>query len=109
MAAAGATSATATPPPVTVTVELGTADKGRSTQTLVVKVSGQASSSVTILPKEGRWDYEELSKNLAGVKAKWPAVSAVTLVADNGTEYREVVKTMEVMRQQLPVVMLGGF
>lgn len=103
IAAAGTTAADTTPPPINITVELAPA------QALVVKVSGKATSTTSIAAKAGSWDYETLTQNLAGLKQKWPGVNAVILTAENDIEYKNVVKSMEVIRKTLPIVLLGGF
>ncbi len=91
------------PPAVSVTVELGTA------KSMVVKLQGKASSTQTITAKNGEYNLDDLKENLGGIKSKWPDVNAVVLTADNGVEYRYVVKTMESIRKTIPAVMLGGF
>lgn len=104
VAAAGAQAAPGTPPSVNVTVELGTAGK------LAVKLSGKASSTIN-LPAlaDGKSDYEGLTRSLASAHSKYTDIAAVTLTADNNTEYKEVVKAMEQIRKTIPVVLLGGF
>lgn len=103
IAAAGTAAKDAPPPAVNVTVELASA------KNLVVKVQGKANSSQTIAAKDGDYDLDALKENLGGVKSHWPEVNAVVLTADNGVEYRYVVKTMESIRKTIPAVMLGGF
>lgn len=104
VAAAGAQTASGTPPSVNVTVELGAVGK------LVIKLSGKASNT-TSLPAlaSGKADYEGLTRSLASVRSKYTDVAAVTLTADNSTEYKDVVKAMEQIRKTIPVVLLGGF
>jgi biopolymer transport protein ExbD len=104
VAAAGATATdNATPPPVNIAIELG------SDHNFTVKVSGKATSSTPIAKKGSEWNYDELVQNLKHLKAQWPTVNAVTLSAENTVEYQNVVKSMEVIRQEMPVVLLGGF
>lgn len=98
VAAAGAQQASnATPPPVNIAIEL------KAGGSLVIEVTGKASHKTTVK------ELGALSKELAALKAKWPAVTAATISADNAVEYKEVVKTMETTRKHLPAVMLGGF
>lgn len=104
IAAAGATAAqNDTPPPINIAIEL------TGNHELVVKVSGKATSNTPIHAKADAYDLEAMSANLAALKQRWPGVNAVTLSADNAIEYRDVIKTMEVARKSLPVVVLGGF
>jgi biopolymer transport protein ExbD len=107
IAAAGSSATPGTPPPVNVVIEL------RENRDLVVKVTGKQNTTTTLQAKtaeKGReWNYENLTVQLAGLKLNFPAVTGATLVADNKVEYKEVVKSMEVVRKSLPVVLLGGF
>jgi biopolymer transport protein ExbD len=88
---------------VNIAIELG------SDHNFTVKVTGKSSSTTPISKKGTDWNYDELVQNLKHLKAQWPAVNAVTLSADNTVEYQNVVKSMEVVRQTIPVVLLGGF
>lgn len=103
VSAAGSAPADKAPP--SVSVELAV-NKGLA---VAIKLTGKVNSSTIIPAKDGKLDYETLSAQLAGVKAKYTDVSAATLVADTTVEYREVIRTMEVTRKSLPYVLLGGF
>jgi biopolymer transport protein ExbD len=103
VAAAGATANAGTPPSINVTIELSPDNK------MMVKTTGKTQASTAIASKTGAWDYETLTQTLGGLKTKYPDVNAVTLVADNTVQYKDVVKAMEITRKTLPVVLLGGF
>lgn len=94
---AGATAATdTTPPPIQITLELAPDSK------LTLKVTGKAQSTRAL-------NLADLTPALSELKAKWPNVSALTLNATDLITYKDVVKTMEVARKTIPVVLLGGF
>lgn len=103
VAAAGSQATSETPPDVNVLLELNKDKK------MVLKVSGKTHQSTTIEPKDGKYDYTQMNQTLSGIKEKWKSVNAVTLIADESIEYREVVATMDSMRKSVPVVLLGGF
>jgi biopolymer transport protein ExbD len=103
VAAAGAEAKPGTPPAVNVTIELGADHK------LTVKLSGKATSNQSFAAEAGKWNYAAMTQALASTKSRFSDVAAVTLTADNATEYRDVVKTMEEIRKTIPVVLLGGF
>jgi biopolymer transport protein ExbD len=103
VAAAGAAPTNATPPSVTLTVELA------GEHAMTVKLGGKVTSTQSLKAKDGTWDYAALTETLGTTKAKYADLAAVTLTADNATEYKDVVKTMETIRKTIPVVMLGGF
>jgi biopolymer transport protein ExbD len=103
VAAAGTTAASETPPPVNVSIEL------QKDSSIAIKLSGNVTQNTQLASKEATWDYDALVGNLNNVKAKWPGVNAVILTADNTVEYKHLVKTMEVVRKAMPVVLLGGF
>ncbi|HLE00950.1 MAG: hypothetical protein A2428_14240 [Bdellovibrionales bacterium RIFOXYC1_FULL_54_43] len=103
VAAAGIASNGNTPPSVNVTLEIVKGEK------LVLKVTGKANNTINIEPKSGAADYVALTDHMKGLKSKWQDMNAVTLLADETVEYKQVVKTMEVLRQSMPVVLLGGF
>jgi biopolymer transport protein ExbD len=103
LAAGSAHSAGGTPPPVTVTVELKAAHK------MEIKIGGKENRTISIGEQDGEWDYKALTRDLSTLKTRWNGLNALTLSAENGIEYREIVRTMEVARKILPAVMLGGF
>lgn len=103
IAAAGNTATDVTPPPVNIAIELSAGEK------VVVKLSGKSNQSYPISRKGEGWDYDSLSALLKDIKTRWPGVNAATLIADNSVQYKDVVKAMEVIRKDLPAVLLGGF
>ena len=95
VAAAGAQSASdSKPPSINIAVEL---DKD---QKLTVKLTGKTTGNTPIEASAGKWNYEELTRNLASAKSRFPDVAAVTLTANNDIEYKDVVKAMEVIARQ---------
>jgi biopolymer transport protein ExbD len=103
VAAAGATASSEKPPAVNVTVELD------QDQKMVVKLSGKVTNTIPIEAQGGKWNYEALTQNLTSTHSRFNDVNAVTLTANNAIAYKDVVKTMEVIRKTMPVVLLGGF
>ncbi len=103
VAAAGAAPASDAPPSVNVTIELSPAHK------LAVKLTGKVTSTNSFDAIGDAWNYEAMTKALAETKGKYSDINAVTLVADNTIEYKDVIKTMEAIRKTVPVVLLGGF
>lgn len=103
VAAAGAQANPSAPPPVNLTVEL------KEQHQIQIKVTGKETKTITVLAKEGTWNFDEMSGHLKAFKEKWPAVSAATLAAENQIEYNDVIKSMELVRKNLPNVLLGGF
>lgn len=97
IAAGGTEAKSKEPPPVVLTIEIKQ-DLG-----ITIKASGKTNQSFSASNKE------ELAGRLAQIKSQWPTLQAATLVADNKVEYKEVIGTMEVIRKQIPAVMLGGF
>lgn len=102
-AASASPSDNATPPPVNVVIELGL------DHALTLKVTGKENQNLKITQAGKDWNYAELTQNLKALKTRYPTVNAVTLSAENHVEYIEVVKSMELIRQTMPVVLLGGF
>ncbi len=104
VAAAGAQQASATPPPVHVAVEL------RKDFSVEVKIQGKENRTWTLAAtKDGSWDYPALTAQLEDIKKRWPELSATTLQAQDLVEYNHVIKTMEVTKKTLPLILLGGF
>lgn len=103
IAAAGAVATNTPPPAINITVEIGK-ENG-----LTVKTVGKSTTTNELKAKAGTYDYDTLTSTLSTIKAKFPDVSAVTLVAGDLVPYNDVVKAMEVTKQTLPVVVLGGF
>lgn len=101
-AEAPANSKTA-PPPVDVTVFL------QKDRTLRVELAGKSTKKSVIKAKDGEWDFDAMTAELAEVKRKWPQVTGVTLTAADDVEYADVVRTMDSARKTLPGVLLGGF
>lgn len=103
IAAGGAQAASQTPPPISITIEL------KSGAAFVVKVSGKETSQQAVAAAKGERDLVGLTQVLERVKSRWPQITAATLQAENTTEYKEIILTMEAVRKTLPAVMLGGF
>ncbi|OFZ17989.1 MAG: hypothetical protein A2X94_06340 [Bdellovibrionales bacterium GWB1_55_8] len=103
VSAAGAEAVNATPPSVTVTIELAAANE------LILKVAGKSNSTTRIPASEGKPDHGELTRKVALLTGTWKDLNAVTLMAGDATEYREVIAAMEALRKSVPVVLLGGF
>ena len=103
-AAAPSTAQNSEPPPIQITLEL---NKDHS---ITVKTTGKETKTNTLVAgKELSWNYDALTASLDDLHKRWPTVGAITLQADNLVEYRDVVKTMEVTKKSMPVVLLGGF
>lgn len=103
VAAAGAQANPGTPPAVNLTLEL------KTDHSILIKLNGKANNTNTLNSKNQNWDYDGLTLQLAGLKTQWPGLTAVTLLAENQVEYRDVVKSMEITKKTLPAVLLGGF
>jgi biopolymer transport protein ExbD len=104
--AAGGAETTASPSPIDVVIDL------KQDRSIFVVLSGGVQKVHRILPaprQPGRWNYNALSDRLAIIKGEWPKLAAVTLQADDGVDYRDVVKTMEISRLAVPTVNLGGY
>lgn len=107
ISAGSETASKETPPPVEVKVEI----TGNHTMKLIL--SGKENRTVQIpgvtKDKEKELDVAALNKHLGVIKEKWPKTGGVTLIADNSVPYKEVVVTMNSIRQVIPAVLLGGF
>ena len=95
-------------PTVQVTIAL------RSDLGATLKVTGpKRAGSEFVFPatqgaSSGEWP-PQLSDALVQLKLKWPDLHGATLVADNAVPYQSVVNAMDLIRKQLPDVLLGGF
>jgi biopolymer transport protein ExbD len=103
IAAAGATTSKSQPPPINITVEL------QSSHLALIEVTGKMRKKIPVAAKGDTWNYEDLTAQLASIKAKYPSVTAATLSAQNTVQYKDVVQSMEIVRKTLPAVLLGGF
>lgn len=103
-AASGAVVDKAKTCPVNVVIEL------KAAHVLGVKVAGAKNAQLTLAAgPDKNWSYDALARELLALKTKWPTLEGATLVADNTVDYRDVVKAMDVSRQTLPAILLGGF
>ncbi len=100
VAAGGESQASATPPPVQYTLEV------KADRSMRIKVSGKASQEI---PLGANLNYSVMNEQFSALKAKWPTVNVVTLVADNSVPYKDVISTMEALRKTMPAILLGGF
>ncbi|MGE0616228.1 MAG: ExbD/TolR family protein [Bacteriovoracia bacterium] len=103
IAAGGQSKTAGDPPPVNISVAL------EPNQVIEVKVTGKATQNFTLKPVNGAWNYAELTGQLQALKTKWPTVTGMTLVADNGIEYKTVIEALGTARKTIPNVLLGGF
>jgi biopolymer transport protein TolR len=81
----------------------------REDLSLHLKVSGQESRSAEFPARESRPDGTALAEVLVGLKARFPEVRSVTLVAHRESPYQEVITVMDAVRGSHPDVVLGGF
>jgi biopolymer transport protein ExbD len=103
VAAAGNTATDTAPPPVNISLSLGTA------HSINVRVEGKSKSSQSVAEKDSKWDLDGLTQKLQALHQQWPTVNAITLSAENGVEYKDVIQVMDTTRKTIPVVLLGGF
>ena len=101
--AGGAVQSDAKPPSVDVTITL------KAGHRIEIQTGGKSNEKYTLTEAKGEWDYDTLNSKLDNLKKRWPDVSAITLTAEDGVEYQDIVSTMEKLRKQMPFVMLGGF
>jgi biopolymer transport protein ExbD len=92
-------------PPLTPPLDLNVLIS--ATGVIQIKVTGPKTESRSIAGKEGQLDLASLMEYVKSLKTEWPALDTVTLAADDGVEYHEVVKTVESMRRQLASVVFG--
>lgn len=103
IAAGGEKSNAAKPSPINVTITLSEKHE------IGVAVKGASNRTVQLEPRGGEWNYEGLTRELSGLKTKWPDLGGATLLADNNVSYRDVIKAMDVGRKAIPTILLGGF
>lgn len=94
---------TGTPPAIQINVEL------LDDSALEIKVSGKVDRKIKLAKKGDEADYENLTKELAQLKAQFSGVDALTLSASDNIEYSNVIVAMDKIRKTIPVVLLGGF
>jgi biopolymer transport protein ExbD len=68
----------------------------------------QAKREYFIREKRSDWNFSGLTDRLAFIKGEWPDLKSAILTADNGVEYKDVIKSMEITRLAVPAVLLGG-
>lgn len=90
-----------TPPPIEITVTL------RKDFTYLIKVTGKASRERRLEAASGAWNHDALAGELASLKNTWPTVTSVALMAENGVTYKSLIESMDRIRKQLPLVLLG--
>ena len=95
------TAATPPPPKLTVSIELATGDS------LMVRTTGAETKDFAIPAKNGAWDFEAMGAYLADLKGRYPQLDSAMVSADDRVAYKEVVKTVEAARAQLPHIALG--
>lgn len=91
------------PPALLVQIDL------RPSQEIELKVTGKMSRTAKIKSVSGKPDYPTLTRELAGLKAKFPDTESLVLTAQDDVEYKSVVEAMESIRKTVPSVLLGGF
>lgn len=99
ISAGGAKASSTTPPPVTLTLQL------KNDRTMVLQVTGKMNKS-SPFQAEG---YAPLLAQLQDLRTRFPAATSLTLKADDKVAYADVIKTMEQIKTQIPLVLLGGF
>lgn len=103
IAAAGAKATNATPPPIQISLHL------KPDHSMSLQVTGKVSRTLPVAPEQDSYGYAALANHLKELRRVFPTVGSLTLKADDGVEYKEVIKTMEHVRANVPLVLLGGF
>ncbi|MBN21273.1 MAG: hypothetical protein CL678_08285 [Bdellovibrionaceae bacterium] len=103
ISAGGAKASEAKPPPINLTLEL------MKNQSLRLVVTGKTNFKRTLTAQNGEWNYKNLTEELQKLKKKFPQVKAITLKAENSIPYKDIVKTMDVTKEEMPAILLGGF
>jgi biopolymer transport protein ExbD len=101
--AAGQASASQTPVEEMVQVDL------QSQFGIEIKLTGTTTDTIHLASKNGKLDYEGLSKELSSIKQRWPKTESLILSASNDIEYLHIIQSMEKIRKIIPGVLLGGF
>jgi biopolymer transport protein ExbD len=95
-----------TPPPteipMSLTVEL------KPGQVIDLHVAGKETAEYTIKALgDLDWDFPKLTSQLEQIKAKWPTIKEVSVKADNGTRYKQIVRVVEKLKKSISKVMVG--
>ncbi len=94
------------PPPYELNVRL------KKDNSISVKLSGKASKSANfnaVKDPEAKspWDLAAATREIASIKKAYPAVTALTLSADDDVTYKSIVESMDKIRKEVPDVLLG--
>jgi biopolymer transport protein ExbD len=106
IAASGTTTvAPAQPPSVAVTLEL------KRDHSVEVQITGKlnAKRKIASVAADGAWDFTPLQDELKGLQAQYSDLKGVTLQAENGVPYQDVILGLEATKKSIPGVLLGGF
>lgn len=75
---------------------------------LIIDVLGKETSHVVLAPgSDGTPDVNRLKESLAQVKEKWPELKEVSVKAEPGVPYRQIVKVIENTKPLIGKVFLG--
>lgn len=79
----------------------------KQNNTLALTISGKAKQSLSISPKNKKWDFQKLGVELSQVKSKWSDIGTVTLYSHWEVPYQNVIEGMETIKRTHPEVLLG--
>lgn len=91
------------PPEPTVNLSVLLGDNG----SLTLKASGKERASFDIPAKAGKPDFDGLDAQLKESKIRWPTVDSIKLSATDGSVYQDLVRTVEVIKKEIPSVIIG--
>ena len=64
-----------------------------------LEVGDRNTGLLTVLPQvDGKHDYDKLNEYLQDVKAKFPEILSATILAEETTEYDDIVQAMDAVR-----------
>ncbi|MEK6705689.1 MAG: biopolymer transporter ExbD [Bdellovibrionota bacterium] len=98
--AAGVESTTTTTPQVHLMVTL------RDNNTMTIALSGKERLSQQIQRNSGY--YDELKQSVLNIKSRWKDLNTVTVSAEGGVPYNDIIRTMDTLRPHLPYIAVGG-
>lgn len=89
-------------PPITLTVQM---NHGHD---ITVNVSGAGvNRAIEVKSREGEYDFATLTAQMLQIKEKYPEVETAVVTAETSVAYKDVVRSIESVKQGVPSVYLG--
>ena len=89
------------PPPESMSIGL------KDGQGIEIRLAGPEKANLLVPARAGARDYAGLVAEVRKVRERWPGLGEASVSGEAAIEYREIVRTIEALKQEIPKVFVA--